>query len=84
MDNQCDKCGKELKSPIEMGLVDCMERQDLIDHYSQAVAGYHVVIGSWNYIWPDGDTDWDPGTEIDLCEECRAEFIQLWERWYGR
>jgi hypothetical protein len=75
MDNQCDKCGRELPFFVE----DQELREEKEDFSHKAIS---ITFGG-TIIWDDGETDYDPGDQVDLCPACAAEFDEWWEKWYG-
>lgn len=80
MDTQCDRCGAELPEEtksVQVAFGEPGERYNLEFRRS-----FHLATGS-SEIFDDGDSDWDPSFECDLCPECRDQFITMWEAFYG-
>lgn len=85
MDNQCDRCGKQLPQIRELEKTDPNRYPGVYEEEEKDIhIGFHVVIGSDNWILGDGETDWDPDREFDLCPTCRDKFLQIWEQFYGK
>lgn len=77
MDNQCDRCGAQLPLLNTTNLPESWR-----ECYYNVVTSFHIVLGT-NNIWPDGDTDWDPEDEFDLCPTCQQQFLAFWNIFYN-
>ena len=85
MDSQCDKCGKQLPTLGDLEVSEPNQYPGVYDEDEREIRiGFHIAVGSDNWISPNGTPDWDPDQEVDLCRECRTEFLKLWEAWYGK